>query len=54
MLRACVSLCFVEISRTIKSIEAVCGLVVPRADKEVAKEMEFPYQNMKTMFWTWR
>lgn len=24
-------------------------MVVPRAEGEVAKEMEFPYQNMKTL-----
>lgn len=24
-------------------------MVVPRAEGEVAKEMEFPYQNMKTV-----
>lgn len=50
--RAFVSLCFVEISRTIQSIAAEYGLVVPGADGEVAKEMEFPHQNMKSVFLT--
>lgn len=54
VLRAFMSLCFDETSRASKSIETEteteCRLRFPRTEGELAKEMEFPYQNVIKVF----
>lgn len=50
-LGAFMSLCFDEMSRASKSTETEYRLWFPRTEGELAKEMEFPYQNMIKVFW---
>lgn len=49
-LRVFMSLCCDEMPRASKSIEAEYRLWFPRTEGELAKEMEFPYQNMIKVF----